>query len=205
MTKHETRTMEYHPSCEIRWSIFVAFICPSDNCDPIAVNWILQSPATCSQLSSFVDQGENGRIGKMVFARNVTLYGIRIHCYRFTIRIRHHINLVHIIEHGSTLYRFKENRHRSDKWIFELVRIDPLKCSIGRWTLYDNGIMHVLFTKEQWIGCKLRREFAKRNPPETRCVQKWKYYYLPYSRREWVKMTPAITSHCHQQSQTYRS
>ena len=67
---------------------------------------------------------------EMVFARKVTLYGIRINCYLFTICICYHINLIHIIEHSSTLYRFKEKRHRSYKWIFELVMIDPLKCTI---------------------------------------------------------------------------
>ena len=170
MTKHETRIMEYHPSCEIRWSIFVAFACPSDNCDPIAVNWVLQSPATCSQLLSFVDQGENGLMGNGFRAKCNTYYLIRINCYLFTIRICHHINLVHIIEHISTLCRFKEKRHRSYKWIFELIRIDPLECSIVRRNLNDNGIMHALFTKEQWVGCELRWEFAKRNPPETGCV-----------------------------------
>ena len=142
---------------------------------------------------------------EMVFARNVTLYLIRINCYRFTIRIRHHIDLIHIIEHGLSLCRFKEKRHRSYKWIFELVMIDSLECSIVRRTLNDNGIMHALFTKKQWIGCELRWEFVKRNSPETRYVQKWKNNFLSYSRREWVTMTSAITSHCHQQSQTHRS
>ena len=26
-----------------------------------------------------------------------------------------------------------------------------LKCTIGRWTLYDNGIMHVLFTNAVYV------------------------------------------------------
>ena len=48
----------------------VAILSPSDNCNSIPVNFGHESPATCLQLSTLVDQGENGRKGNGFHAKD---------------------------------------------------------------------------------------------------------------------------------------
>lgn len=63
------------------------------------------------------------------------------------IGVRYHIGRAHIVEHDRL---GRKGSDGSVTGIFELVRVNPFKCTLRRWTLDEKGVMNgLLITKKR--------------------------------------------------------